>query len=335
MATIYEVSRLAGVSLATVSRVMNQSAKVSEKTRKKVLDAMRELDYRPNSIAQSLASSRSNCVGVLVSELHGPIFGAMISGIERELRQAGKFVIASAGHSDEAKEQEALRFLVSRNCDALILHVEAMPEEQLLELMQRQPPVVIINRQVKGMEDHCILLDNNQGGYLATRHLLELGHRNIAYISGPLRWGDARARLKGHQRALAEKGIAFDARLLVEGDYHESGGVQAMQLLLERGVSFTAVACGNDEMAAGVMDVIRTQGLSIPENISVVGFDNARWARYLYPKLTTVNYPVADMGAMAARWVLKHVYDDANRQVQNLFEPQLVVRASAGALPRG
>jgi LacI family transcriptional regulator len=188
--------------------------------------------------------------------------------------------------------------------------------------------VVVINRRVKGMEDRCILLDNVHGGYLATRHLLEQGHRDIAYISGPLWWGDARARLKGHQQALAEQGLAFDERLLVEGDYHESGGVQAMQELFERAVQFTAVACGNDEMAAGAMDVVRTRGLSIPDDVSVVGFDNARWARYLYPKLTTVNYPVADMGAMAARWVLKHVYGDSALEVQTLFEPELVARAS-------
>jgi len=330
MATIYEVSKLAGVSLATVSRVMNDSAKVSEKTREKVLAAMRELDYRPNSFAQSLASNRSNCVGVLVSELHGPIFGAMISGIELELRRSGKFVIASAGHSDAEKEKEGIRFLVSRNVDALILHVEALQDEQLLELMRAQPPVVLINRRVRGMEDRCIRLDNVQGGLLATRHLLDLGHRSIAYISGPQWWGDARARLKGHQQALAEHGVSFDPRLLVEGDYHESGGAQAMQQLFDRAVPFTAVACGNDEMAAGAMDVIRSKGLSIPEDISLVGFDNARWARYLYPKLTTVNYPVGDMGAMAARWVLRQVYDDTSQEVQIMFDPHLVERASAG-----
>ena len=120
MATIYEVSELAGVSLATVSRVMNNSGRVSPKTRKKVLSAMESLNYQPNTIAQSLASKRSNCVGVLVSELHGPIFGALVSSIEQELRQAGKFTIFAVGHSDEAKEKEGINFLISRNCDALI-----------------------------------------------------------------------------------------------------------------------------------------------------------------------------------------------------------------------
>ena len=129
MATIYEVSDLAGVSLATVSRVMNNSGRVSEKTRQKVLSAMAELNYRPNSIAQSLASNRSNCVGVLVSEVYGPFFGTMLSAIESELRLAGKHTIFAAGHSDAETELENIRFLISRNCDSLILHVESLTDE--------------------------------------------------------------------------------------------------------------------------------------------------------------------------------------------------------------
>lgn len=334
MATIYEVAELAGVSLATVSRVINDSVKVREKTRQKVLAAMEQLDYRPNVIAQSLATNRTNCVGVLVSELHGPIFGAMVSNIEAELRAAGKFVISSAGHSDENKEKEGIDFLISRNCDALILHLVAVSDEYLRDLKNRGISFILINRFVKGIEDNCMALDNERGGYEATRHLLELGHRDIAYVSGPLSWEDARDRLSGHRRALREAGIDFDERLLKQGDFHETGGARATWDLLHNGQSFSAVVFGNDEMAAGAMDVLRAQGLSIPADISVVGFDNARWARYLFPKLTTVNYPVADMGRTAARWVLKHVYDEDIGALQKLFVPELVERASAGP-PRG
>ena len=329
MATIYEVSDLAGVSLATVSRVMNNSGRVSEKTRAKVLAAMEKLDYLPNSVAQSLASNRSNCVGVLVSELHGPVFGAMLSGIESELRRAGKFTIFATGHNDEAKEREAIRFLIGRNCDALILHIEALPDKYLVENQNSTTPFVIINRSIDGMEDRCITLNNEQGGYLAAKMVLDTGHRDIAYISGPLSWGDAGERLAGHKRALAEYGISFDAKLMVEGDYHELGGSSAMNELLGRGLPFTAIVCANDEMAAGAMDAARARGLSIPDDMSFVGFDNAPLARYLYPKLTTVNYPVAEMGRMAARWVLRNVYEDDGVVIQNVFEPTLVERASA------
>ena len=139
MATIYEVSKLAGVSLATVSRVTSNNALVSDKTRQKVLDAMAQLGYRPNSIAQSLASKRTNSVGILVSELHGPFFGQMMAGIETELRAAGKHVIITTGHSEEDKEKEGIEFLKSRNCDALIVHVEAVSDEYLKDLCQIFP----------------------------------------------------------------------------------------------------------------------------------------------------------------------------------------------------
>jgi LacI family transcriptional regulator len=330
MATIYEVSKLAGVSLATVSRVMNDSGRVSDKTRAKVLAAMKELDYQPNAIAQSLASNRSNSVGVLVSEMHGPIFGVMLSAIEFELRQAGKFAIFVAGHSDAEKEKEGIRFLTSRHCDALILHVEALPSEYFLEHQDSMLPFVLINRDDEGLRDHCISLDNEQGGYEATRSLLEFGHRQIGYISGPLQWADAKARLAGHRRALNEFGVPWDEALLVEGNYLETSGGWATRQLLERGVSITALVCANDEMAAGAMDVIRKRGLAIPEDISVVGFDNVRWARYLNPKLTTVDYPVAEMSRMAAQWVLKTVYGQEVPAVRHVFQPRLVARASSG-----
>ena len=329
MATIYEVSKRVGVSVATVSRVINGSRRVSEKTREKVRAAMAELDYRPNPIAQSLASNRSNSVGVLVPQVHGPVFAAMLSEIEEELRNAGKFTIFATGLSDGIKEQEAIRFLIDRNCDALIMHIDALTDEFIKQRMGDAVPYVIMNRVVPGLEERCISLDNERGGFEATKMLLDMGHRRIAYISGPLAWADAGARLGGHRRALESHGLRFDDRLLVEGNFKEFGGSAAMSRLLRRGRSFSAVACANDEMAAGAMDAIRARGLSIPEDISIIGFDNAPLSRYLYPKLTTVNYPIAEMGRMAARWVLRNVYNSGDADIQHVFRPTLVPRASA------
>jgi LacI family transcriptional regulator len=327
MANIYEVAELAGVSLATVSRVINPGAKVSEKTREKVLAAMRQLGYRPNSIAQSLATRSSNSVGVLVSELHGPFFGAMLSAIEATLKAAGKFVLVAAGHNNEEQERDALRFLASRNCDAVIVHVERLTDKFLVEHDHESTPLVVMNRKVRGLADHCFSLNNEQGGYLATQSLISRGHRRIAYISGPLDWGDARQRLAGHRRALAESGLELDERLLVEGDYHETGGQDALNALFATRVPFTAVVCANDEMAAGAIAAAHERGLDLPRELSIVGFDDAPISRYVYPKLTTVHYPIADMGRMAARWVLRHVYEQ-QQDVQQVFEPRLVERDS-------
>lgn len=333
MATIYEVSKLVGVSVATVSRVINGSARVSDKTRQKVLSAMQALDYQPNPIAQSLATNRSDCVGVLVPEIHGPVFGAMLSGIEAELRTAGKFTIFATGHNLEAKEREAIRFLLKRNCDALIMHVEALADAFIHQQAHEGPPLLIMNRVVSGLEDRCISLDNEHGGYIATTMLLEMGHRRIAYVSGPLAWGDASARLDGHRRALKEYGQELDERLVIESNFHEVGGSEAMAELLRRDIPFSAVVCANDEMAAGAMDTLRTHGVKVPGEVSLVGFDNVPLGRYLHPKLSTINYPITEMGRTAAHWVLDNVYGHDGTAIHHVFKPSLVMRASAGPGP--
>jgi len=330
MATIYEVSKLAGVSLATVSRVMNNSGKVTSKTQQKVMAAMKELDYRPNAMAQSLASNRSNSVGVLVPMFYGPFYGEMLSGLEEELRAEGKHAVITAGHSDAMDEKSGIEFLLSRSCDALIIHADEISDYYLLELSKGTVPIILVNRLIPEMAENCIVLNNEQGGYLATKAVLDLGHRELAYISGPHWKADANARLAGHKRALAEYGLALDERLMVEGNYEESGGIRGMQQLLQLGLPFSVVICANDETAAGASGVLREQGLAIPEDVSVMGFDNVFFARYFRPKLATVNQPANEMGRMAARCALKAAYKLEHLEIQNLFEPSLVMRNSVG-----
>lgn len=333
MATIYDVAERAGVSLATVSRVMNKNTNVGEKTRQKVLAAMAELDYRPNTFAQSLASNSSNSVGVLVSQLDGPYYGPMMAEIESSLRAANKHVIIAVGHSDAAQEKDSVEFLLGRGCDALILDVEAVSDQYLIELSQGATPIVLINRYIDAISDRCIYLNNELGGYLATQHVLDLGHRQIAYVSGPKRKHDANERLEGHKKALAEFGIKFEPALCVEGDYKEDGGVLAMQKLLQSGMPFSAVVCANDQMVSGAISVCLERGLRVPEDLSFVGYDNIPFARYISPKLTTVNNPIHEMGKMAALWLLRHIYKNDQIVVTNIFAPELVVRESAIALP--
>lgn len=331
MATIYEVSKLAGVSLATVSRVINNSGKVTPATRSKVEAAMLQLGYRPNAIAQSLASSRSNSVGILVPELHGPFFGIMMSSIEDELRAAGKHVIISAGHSDAERELESIEFLASRQCDALILHSFAVSNKYLLDLAHGPLAVFLIGRDIPELSDRCFYLDNEAGSYLATRALIELGHRDLAYLAGPLWKTDAKARFKGFRKALKEAGLKFHEELLTEGNYQEVTGREGMRHLLQAGTQFTGLVCANDEMAVGVIDEARQRGMHVPDDLSVIGFDNVYFTRYMNPALSTVNYPVDVMGRMAARGVLRDVYGHKDLEVQYRFQPRLVMRASTTA----
>ena len=328
MATIYEVSELAGVSLATVSRVLNNNTRVSEKTRTKVTNAMVELGYRPNSIAQSLASNRSNSIGILVPELHGPIYGQMMAGIESELRSAGKHVIITTGHSEEDGEKDGIEFLLSRNCDAIVLHVEAVSDEYLIELSKGSVPVFLVSRYVEAIKDHCISLNNELGGYLATKTILDAGHSKVAYITGHQFKADSVHRVNGHKRALAEKEIPFDENLFFIGDYKETGGSAGLKHFIDNNLSFSALICANDEMASGAMKYAREHGVELPNNLSIIGFDNVIFANYLYPKLTTIDNPVNKMGEMAAKLVLKTVYKQKTSPIQNLFEPQLIYRKS-------
>ena len=221
-----------------------------------------------------------------------------------------------------------VEFLLGRGCDALILDVEAVSDQYLIELSQGSTPIVLINRYIEAISERCIYLNNELGGYLATRHVLELGHRQIAYVSGPKRKHDANERLEGHKKALAEFGVAWQPALLVEGDYKEDGGVLAMQQLLRSGEKFTAVVCANDQMVSGAISVCLERGMKIPQDLSFVGYDNIPFARYVSPKLTTVNNPIHEMGKMAALWLLKNLYKH-DLEVENVFEPELVVRGSA------
>lgn len=332
MATIYEVSALAGVSLSSVSRVLNNHKHVSEKTKQKVTTAMKQLNFQPNSIARSLASNRTNCIGVLVSELHGPFYGSMLTGIEASLRAAGKHTIITAGHSNETCEKEAIEFLINRNCDALILLVDALSNETLIELSKGSTPILILNRQIKEVSENCFYLDNIHGGYLATKHLIAQGHKNIAYISGPLLKQDSRHRLAGHKKALTEANIDFNERLLYEGDYLTQSGRDGMLYFIEQQLNFTAVVCANDEMAAGAMKGAREHHINVPQACSFIGFDNIFFTEYLFPQLTTINYPVQAMAKMSTQWVLKNIYDDQTITITNKFSPELIVRDSVQAI---
>lgn len=328
MATIREVSRHANVSVATVSRVVNGNKWVAESTRQRVLDAMAELGYQPNSFARSLATNKSEMIGMVVGDLTGPFYGPLMQSAELVIRQAGKHMIVTAGHSTLEEERDAVDFLLKRRCDALILHLDRMPDEEIIALCDREStPIILENRLVPELESRCIRIDNEAGGYLATRHLIDLGHRKIAHIAGPLYKADARDRLAGYRRALEEAGIAFDERSVVEADFLEPGGAQALERLWRRKVDFSALFCANDLMAIGAMNHFRQKGKAVPEHCSIVGYDDVLMSSYVEPALTTVRVPVDEFGIQAARLALS-ICDGTKQAVQTCFSPELIVRQS-------
>ncbi|NVK57078.1 MAG: LacI family DNA-binding transcriptional regulator [Alteromonadaceae bacterium] len=328
MVTIKQVSEKAGVSSATVSRVINNTGTVKEKTRDAVMAAMSELGYRHNVVAASLASNKTHTIGYVVPELHGSFFGAMMGGTEQALRQAKKHMLIATGHSDANIEKEQIDALLSRRCDALILHVEAVSNDYLVSLVHQGVELVVVNRYIEEIGDNCISLDNTLGGYLATRHLLDIGHTNIAYIAGSLFKDDAINRLNGHRKALAEANVAYQDGLTYEGNFQARSGTEGIRALLASGAKFSAVACGNDEMASGAMIALREAGRRIPEDISVIGYDNIDFASYLSPGLTTMDYPVQKIGNMAAHWVLERVYGHNRFDYEHILNPRLILRGT-------
>ena len=189
----------------------------------------------------------------------------------------------------------------------------------------------MVNRFIEEIGDNCISLDNIKGGYLASRHLLDIGHTQIAYIAGSLFKADGKNRLTGHQQALADMGVEYTDNLIYEGNFQAKSGTEGIRALVARGAKFTAVACANDEMASGAMIALRELGRRVPEDVSVIGFDNVDFASYLSPGLTTIDYPVQKIGSMAAHWVLERVYGHTRHEYQHILSPRLILRGTTSS----
>lgn len=327
MATIKHVSEYAGVSQATVSRVINGTSPVSHDKKLKVEKAIKELGYRPNSIAQALASSRTGSVGIVVPELGGPFYSGILHCLEDNLRRFGYHAVVTAGSNNEKEQREAVEFLLGRKVDALILHAQYLSDDYLITLEDQGVPVVLLNRFIPEMSRSCIDIDNEFGGKLATQYLLKMGHTEIACITGPLDKSDARGRLQGYRKALEEAGLEYNEVLVSEAGFTEETGVSAMKKLLKRDCRFSAIFASNDHMAFGAFEVLREAGFSIPDDVSLVGFDDNIFARYLTPSLTTINFPIEKMSIEAVQLTLQKL-KKKNQDVNFKLSPALVVRNS-------
>lgn len=328
--TIYDIAYRAGVSQSTVSRVLSGSTKVNEDKRQAVLAAVEELGYKPNLFAQRLAQGGSPIVGILSSDTQTPFFTQVISGIQLEIAQSPylPLIVSVQGMGDVGKAVELLR--ASRVGGVCVVGQPLPPAT--LALLQEEMLVYAVCPDTPGIEAKCLLVDNEGGGYRATRHLLELGHRQIAHVSGPRGHKHAVDRLAGYKRALKEFGVPFDEALVTYGNFSEATGLAATNELLARKVPFTALFAANDTTAFGAQLALYEHGLHVPTDVSLVGFDDTPQAAYRTPPLTTVRQPAADMGAAVARQVIGALSGQEVMQ-DEAFETPLVVRAST-APPR-
>jgi len=328
MATIKDVAKLAGVSVATVSRVINDSPKASEASRLAVTSAMEELNYHPNANARALAQQTTETIGLIVGDVSDPFFGAMVKAVEQVAYRTGNFLLIGNGYHNEQKERQAIEQLIRHRCAALVVHAKKIPDSELISLMKQMPGMVVINRIIPGFEQRCVALDDRYGAWLATRHLIQQGHTKIGYLCSNHQISDAEDRLQGYYDALTEHGLSVNERLVTYGEPDESGGELAMTELLGRGRHFSAVACYNDSMAAGAMGVLNDNGIDVPKEISLIGFDDVLISRYVRPRLTTVRYPIITMAAQAAELALALAEKRELPEITHMFSPTLVRRHS-------
>lgn len=335
MATIKDVARLAGVGVGTASRVISGRGSASPAAVERVQGAVRQLGFRPSSLARALSSRTLGMIGVFVPDFSGPFFGRILQTMDAELREFDRHMVAANGCGHGDRRQQALdgtAFLIQRECDGLMLQSNELLDEDLLALHRLQPRLAVLNRLVPTLEAQCFSADHHVGGRLAAQALLSRGHRQIAVISGPNSAPDNEARMAGFYEELAAQGIAREAVPQVEGDFSSESGWRAASQLLERGVPFTGLFGANDVMAIAAISRLQHAGLRVPEQVSVVGYDDSEPASYSNPRLTCVRIPIQDVVSNASRYLLNECYG-STLPVTRIFEPTFVWRDSVAKVP--
>ena len=334
MATMKDVARAAGVSVATVSHVINSTRFVSAELAARVNAAMTDLGYTPDGTARSLRVRRTNTIGLVVPDNSNPFFAELARLIEEDGFRAGYTTILGNSTEQPARERQYVETLLSKRVDGLILAPTRHDNGGLQRLVRAaRIPIVFVDRDVDVPGVDKVLYDTESGGYAAGRHLLDLGHERIACIAGPSELSSVRARVTGLRRALEEAGKELRAHWLVESDLQYAGGRDATAQLLAADEGFTAIFAANDLMAVGAIRELTARGIRVPEDVSVVGFDDAPLAVMVSPTLTTVRQPLHEMAATAVSLLLARLQDRDRPLARRVIPTELLVRESTTAAP--
>jgi alanine racemase len=320
MVTLEDVAALAGVSRATVSRVVNGDTNVKGQTREKVEKAVAQLGYTPNPAARALASSHSNTLGLVTTSYRGGFFGALMDFVQTEAESHGKQLLVTQGRNSAENEWQAIQRLFNLRCDGVILHVRFLSDDQLRQLAAEQRRFVLLDRLVPGLEAHCVTFDHQYASRMATQQLIDAGHRRIACISGPRDRPSSLLRLQGFEQAMQTAHIKPVA--CVEGLYDLESGYRCADQLLKMKTLPTAIYCCNEEMAIGALLAVNEHRLRVPQDISLICYDSGERAPFVRPALTSVHFPISEMAQYAARLLI----DPATAPVS--FAPTVISRDS-------
>jgi LacI family transcriptional regulator len=331
-ATIRDVAREAGVSVSTVSRVLNDSGPVKPATRQRIRDVAQRLRFTPNTTARSLSMRRTSTLGVLLPDVYGEFFSEVIRGIDQTAQQHGFHVLISGAHNEPAEVDAAVRAMRGR-VDGLLLMAAELDPDVLAHNLPDRVPAVLINARHDTTQFDTINIDNFGGAVVMTQHLLRLGHREIRMVGGPARNRDAAERERGFRYALQQAGITPRAEWVLAGNFTEASGYSAVETLLSEETPPTAIFAANDSMAVGALSAARNRGLRVPEDVAVVGFDDIPIAEFVNPPITTVRVAIAKLGSCAAERLVQCIRAHNRHERQHEVQPtELVVRSSCGAM---
>jgi LacI family transcriptional regulator len=335
--TLRDVARRAAVHPGTVSRALNEETRalVNQATAQRVIDAAEELGYKPNPIARGLKTNRSYTVGVLIPDLTNPLFPPIVRGIEDRLGEAGYTSLIANTENDPERERADVLALRTRQVDGFIAATARHDHELLAEMVAAGERVVLVNRRLADGSLPAVTGDDREGMRLAVEHITALGHTRIAHLAGPQELSTGNQRYLGFLDAMRAAAVTPDPELVrFGGAFTEAEGARACRDLLDAGRAVTAIVAGNDLMALGCYDVLEERGLRCPGDVSVIGFNDMRFANRFNPPLTTIRLPHYEIGAAAADLLLERLQDPTAQARQLMLEPTLVVRAST-APPAG
>jgi len=334
MATIKDVAALAGISYTTVSHVLNKSRPVSDEVRLKVEAAIVQLDYVPSAVARSLKAKSTRTIGLLIPNGINPYFAELARGIEDYCERNGFCVILCNSDDNPQKQRNYLRVLLEKRVDGLIVSSVGGDEGRAGGFAAVRTPMVVVDRELEDVAADLVCIDHELGAYLATRHLLDLGHRHIACIRGPEQTSVARLRLRGYQRAMQQAQIEVQPHWVIAADYTSPGGYQAAATLLASDPP-TAIFAGNDMIGIGVLRAAAERNIVVPQQLSVIGFDDIQMSRFVYPALTTVGQSILQLGETAAQMLLARIAGSfAGAPQQVVITPAIIVRESTAVPTR-
>jgi LacI family transcriptional regulator len=311
VATLKDVAVLAGVGMSTASRAISGRGPVSADALARVQAAIAELNFRPSSIGRALSQQSLGMIGIFVPSFHGPYYGTILKQTDTELRKVHRHVVVATGYGDDSPRDQAVdavQFLIGRDCDGVVVTSHDLHDDDLVKLHRMHPKMVFLNRNFAQMPEASFCPDHHRGGTLAAKTLVEAGHKEIAVISGPFMAFDNQARLAGFFEELARSGIERGDVQMIESDFSPEGGYDSARLLIASTKRFTGLFCANDTMAIGALSCLQQAGISVPRDVSVVGYDDDYSAAFSAPGLTSVHIPTADLTQNAVRWLLNECY---------------------------